>query len=91
MSIVNRHFPPTFIAPKIDSLFIDLMNNSKVFFSCYGYFTNLLSDKTHFSHLISGSNRDSFLANYLCFIDFLFSSKKKVGNINMSFNKLALC
>ena len=66
MSIIKRHFSPTFIAPKYDSLQY-VMKISEVLLSCYGYTTYLLSVKTHSNHLISDTKGDSFIDNNILF------------------------
>jgi len=90
MSIIKRHFPPTFIAPKYDSLQY-VMKISEVLLSCYVYTTNQLSVKTHSNHLISDTKGDSFIDNYLYLIDSpFFSSKKGMSNLNIFIDKLTL-
>jgi len=89
-SILKRQFFRAIIAPKYVSS-LGKMKNFKVFFSCYEYITDMLSVKIRSNHLFSYTKGDSFIDNYLYFIDLpFFSSQKKMKNLNILIDKLTL-
>jgi len=65
MSSIKRHYPQTFIAPKIILIHFEL-KLLKVY-NCYEYITKLLSVKSFTNHLISDIKGDSFIDNNILF------------------------